>query len=335
MPRQARIDAPGAVHHVVVRGIIRSAIFYDNVDKNRFMDRVGMVLTEGKTTCYAFAFLSNHVHLLLRTGITPIAGIMRRLLTGYAVSFNKRHKRSGHLFQNRYKSILCEEEPYLLELVRYIHVNPLRAQIVQDLDSLDYYPYSGHSAIMGRHERQWLDSGYILARFSDKTESARTLYRTFVTNGVTEGQRNDLAGGGLIRSNKGWRPAKDSAHRKGDERILGSSDFVLEVMKAAGQTWERTHALKIDGIDFTAVNEHVARLFNLSPEEILLPGKYPNRVAARSVLCYFLVRELGSTATAVAQKLGLSQPAVTIAVSRGQAIVKERGLSLPQSGGHR
>ena len=329
MPRHARIDAPGAVHHVMVRGITRSAIFYDNVDRDRFIDRAGMVFAEGRTTCYAFALLSNHVHLLLRTGITPIAGIMRRLLTGYAVSFNKRHKRSGHLFQNRYKSILCEEEPYLLELVRYIHLNPLRAQVVRDLDSLDSYPYSGHSAIMGRRERPWLDSGYVLKHFSDKTDTARTLYRAFVEAGIAEGQRNDLTGGGLIRSNKGWRPAKDSAHRKGDERILGGSDFVLEVMKAAGQTWERTHALKIEGVDFAAVNEHVARLFNLSPEEILLQGKYPNRVAARSVLCYFLVRELGMTATAVAERLGIGQPAVSIAVARGEAIVKERGLRLP------
>jgi putative transposase len=129
MPRQARIDAAGAVHHVMVRGITRSAIFYDDFDRNGFIERLAHVLSEGKVSCYAFAFLSNHVHLLLRTGIVPVARIMSRLLTGYAVSFNKRHKRSGHLFQNRYKSILCEEEPYLLELVRYIHLNPLRAQV--------------------------------------------------------------------------------------------------------------------------------------------------------------------------------------------------------------
>jgi hypothetical protein len=186
---------------------------------------------------------------------------------------------------------------------------------------------------MGRHERQWLDSAYILPHFSDKTDSARTLYWAFVADGIAEGRRNDLAGGGLIRSNKGWRPTKDSAHRKGDERILGSGEFVLEVMKAAGQTWERTHALKVEGLDFAAINQHVARLFNLSPEEVLLSGKYPNRVAARSTLCYFLVRELGMTATAVAERLGMGQPAVSIAVSRGEAIVKERGLSLPRAGG--
>lgn len=335
MPRQARIDAPGAVHHVMVRGITRNLIFYDDVDRNGFVERLARVLSEGKASCYAFAFLSNHVHLLLRTGVAPVARIMSRLLTGHAVSFNKRHKRSGHLFQNRYKSILCEEELYLLELVRYIHLNPLRAQVIRDLDSLDSYPYSGHSAIMGRHVRPWLDDGYVLTHFSGKTETARTLYRSFVEKGIAEGRRDDLAGGELIRSNKGWQPTKDSAHRKGDARILGSSEFVLNVMAVAGQTWERTHALAVSGVDFDLINKYVARLFNIDPGEILLPGKYPNRVAARSTLCYFLVRELGMTATAVADRLGMGQPAVSLAVRRGEAIVKERGLSLPDTGGKR
>ena len=87
---------------------------------------------------------------------------MRRLLTGYAIYFNRRHRRYGHLFQNRYKSILCQEDPYFLELVRYIHLNPLRANIVKDLRSLDKYPYTGHSALMGRFENDWQDMDYVL-----------------------------------------------------------------------------------------------------------------------------------------------------------------------------
>jgi hypothetical protein len=79
-----------------------------------------------------------------------LSKVMRKLMTGYAVTFNQRHKRSGHLFQNRYKSIICEEDPYLLELIRYIHLNPLRAGMVKDLKELDKYPWSGHSAILGR-----------------------------------------------------------------------------------------------------------------------------------------------------------------------------------------
>ena len=313
----------------MIRGIAGSDIFYDDVDRDRFVERARKVFVEEKTACYAFALLSNHVHFLLRTGKTPMAGVMRRLLTGYAVSFNKRHKRSGHLFQNRYKSILCEEEPYFLQLVRYIHLNPLRARMVENLDS---YPYSGHCAIMGLCERDWQDSDYVLQQFSNRTEKARSLYRTFLEKGVSEGSRNDLTGGGLVRSNKGWRPARGSDRLKGDERILGSSEFVLEVLKTAREAWEHTYALRIGGIDFAEVTGHVARLFEMAPDELLLPGKQPKRVAARSVLCHLLVRKLGMTATAVAKELGISQPAVSIAATRGETIVRQRGFRLSEEG---
>jgi len=149
MPRKARIDAPGALHHIVVRGIERKPIFKDSIDYQNFIERLGNILGESSTPCFAWALMSNHAHLLMRTGLAPISTIMRRLLTGYAQQFNRRHRRYGHLFQNRYKSFLCEEERYLLELVRYIHLNPIRAGIIKDLKSLNSYSRSGHAVIMG------------------------------------------------------------------------------------------------------------------------------------------------------------------------------------------
>ena len=103
MPRKARIDAPGALHHIIVRGIERGIIFEDDWDRNRFVDRLGGIVEETGTRCLAWALISNHFHLLLKTGRVPVATVMRRLLTGYAVNFNRRHRRYGHLFQNRYK----------------------------------------------------------------------------------------------------------------------------------------------------------------------------------------------------------------------------------------
>jgi REP element-mobilizing transposase RayT len=128
MPRKARIDAPGALHHIIFRGIEQRLIFRDDRDRDQLIDRLSEILAETDTPCYAWALMPNHVHFLLKTGLTPIATIMRRLLTGYAGYFNRRHRRHGHLFQNRYKSILCQEESYFRELVRYIHLNPLRAK---------------------------------------------------------------------------------------------------------------------------------------------------------------------------------------------------------------
>ena len=173
MPRKARIDAPGALHHIAIRGIERKAIFKDGQDYHSFLDRMGNLLKESSTGCHAWALMTNHIHLLLKTGLAPISSVMRRLLTGYAVSFNKRHRRYGHLFQNRYKSFLCEEDAYLLELVRYIHLNPLRAGVVADLGALARYQRSGHAAIMGRVKNDWQDTDYVLAYFGKRESAAR------------------------------------------------------------------------------------------------------------------------------------------------------------------
>ena len=150
MPRQARLDAPGLLQHVMARGIERREIFKDDIDRRSFLDRLAVILEETQTQCYAWALIPNHLHLLLRTSQAPLPTVMRRLMTGHAVTFNKRHRRAGHLFQNRYKSIVCEEDNYLLELTRYIHLNPLRAGLVKDLKELDKYPWAGHSAIIGK-----------------------------------------------------------------------------------------------------------------------------------------------------------------------------------------
>jgi REP element-mobilizing transposase RayT len=111
MPRKARIDAPGALHNVIARGIEKRDIFWDDHDRNNFLERLGTIIDESDTRCYAWALLPNHIHLLLRTGLTSISTVMRRLLTGYAQQFNRRHRRYGHLFQNRYKSFLRPGSP--------------------------------------------------------------------------------------------------------------------------------------------------------------------------------------------------------------------------------
>ena len=176
MPRQSRIDAPGAIHHVIIRGIERRMIFQDNSDQKAFLDRLGKILTESSTSCYAWSLLGNHAHFLFRTGMFPISWLMGKLLTGYAVSFNRRHGRHGHLFQNRYKSILCEEDIYLKELVRYIHLNPLRAKMVGNLDELGAYAYSGHSVLMGEQKRDFQDRDYILGLFGQRERDAKKRY---------------------------------------------------------------------------------------------------------------------------------------------------------------
>src|SRR5574341_1073071 len=136
MPRHPRLDAPDPLPHVMVRGLERRAIFRDDVDRADFVARLAGLAARGTVTVYAWALPPDHAHLLLRTGTRPLARSMRSLLTGYAGALTRRHHRVGHLFQNRYKSVVVEAEPYLLELVRYLHLNPLRARVVPDLPAL-------------------------------------------------------------------------------------------------------------------------------------------------------------------------------------------------------
>ena len=134
---------------MIIRGIERHKILKNKDDRDSFLARLKTLLDETRTSCYAWALLSNHAHFLFRTGDVPLATLIRRRLTGHAATFNRKYHRHGRLFQDRYKSIIPQEGAYLLELVRYIHMNPLRARMVKTLEELKTYPYCGHGRLMG------------------------------------------------------------------------------------------------------------------------------------------------------------------------------------------
>jgi len=332
MPRKARIDAPGALHHIIFRGIEQRQIFRDDLDRDQFIDRLSEILAETDTPCYAWALMPSHVHFLLKTGLTPIATIMRRLLTGYAGYFNRRHRRHGHLFQNRYKSILCQEEPYFRELVRYIHLNPLRAKLVEGIKALDKYPYSGHSAVLGSVRSDWQQVDYVLGFFGKTKSAARRAYRHFVEKGASQGRRHELTGGGLVRSLGGWtafRALRGSSMRiKGDERILGDSDFVEVVLREADEQLERRYQLKTRGFDIEQVAERVAHVLDIPIEIVWEKSRRPQVVDSRSLLCFWASKELGMSMTDLAKRLNLTQPAISIAARRGGRIARENQYML-------
>jgi putative transposase len=199
MPRLARLDAPGVLHHVMGRGIEKQKIFQDDRDRNDFVNRLANLAQTGALDIYAWALLPNHFHVLVKTKERPLASSMRKLLTGYAVRFNRRHRRHGHLFQNRYKSIVCQEDAYLKELVRYIHLNLLRAKVVRDLKELNRCPWSGHSALLGKVKRRWQDTGYVLSYFG-KGSRGGIEYQRFVGEaaGVSRGRIDKKFGGVVV-----------------------------------------------------------------------------------------------------------------------------------------
>jgi putative transposase len=249
---------------------------------------------------------------------------MARLLSGYAACFNRRHKRSGHLFQNRYKSIICQEDRYFKELVRYIHLNPVRAQLIPDIEGLNAYRWSGHSVLLGRQVCEWQDAPYTLSFFGNVAS-----YLGFVTEGLDQGRRVDLIGGGVVRSHGGWAEVKKSQSLiKGDERILGDTSFVLRILADAQEKLERRYSVKQSGIDLDTVEKRVIDLFSVRPDDLYGPGRERRTTQARSIFCFWAVRELGLSQKALADRFSVSEPAITYAVRRGQSIAHENGYRL-------
>ncbi len=354
MPRQPRLDAPGILQHVVARGIERRLIFVDDPDRKDFLVRFAQILEESQTQCYAWALIPNHFHLLIRTGQTPLSAVMRRLMTGYAVSFNHRHRRVGHLFQNRYKSVVCEENTYLLELIRYIHLNPLRAKLVLDMNALDVYPWTGHSTLMGNCKNPLIPvepptqnptpktqnsplalcPGISLAEktvddvfrnFGETIEEARSNYRNFVEKGIALGRRPEFQGGGLIRSMGGKRVAISEIRRgnkeKSDPRVLGSGGFVSMTLEQSERILEKKYIPKRSIEELIAC---VAKQTGISQELILSDCRQRKFADARALVSYYAVEETGHTIADVARCLGMKHPSVSHAIKRGKKLLSNR-----------
>jgi hypothetical protein len=223
----------------------------------------------------------------------------------------------------------------LRELVRYIHLNPLRAGMVSSVQELAEYPYSGHSVLMGLQRSGWQDWRYVLSMFGKRVGEGKKRYLAYVEAGVEQGRRPELVGGGLIRSLGGWdevrkRRSMGGERVKSDQRILGDSEFVTETLRAAEEEYNRYYRLKSLGYNMGKVEEKVCRIFGLKAAEIYARGREKVRAEARGLLCYWAVRELGYGLTYLARKLGMSQPGVGYAVRRGERIALERRLTLEE-----
>lgn len=313
MSRTARIDLPNLLQHVMVRGIERRDIFLDDGDRRLFLERLSKLLIETGTECVAWALMSNHFHLLLCPRMTKLSVFMRRLLTGYAIVFNLQHKRTGHLFQNRYKSIACQEDTYLLELVRYIHLNPLRVGLVKTIDELDNYPWCGHSVLMGKQEMSGQRIEDVLLLFSQRKKNARQQYRGFIIDGIKHGRRDDLAGGGLRRSKSFQCSGEYEAY---DERILGSGEFVESLWRETGSLGIAVATITLDGI-----MQKAAKTLGVKRELLCQRTRVKELVDARAAICYLAVRECNFNGVAVAKALNMTRSGVSVAVRRGGEII--------------
>lgn len=311
MPRRARIDQPGLIQHVMARGIEGCPIFLDETDRSFFLGRLSLLLNELDATLLAWSLLTNHFHLLVRMADTPLHSLMERLLTAHAVRFNRFSGRSGHLFQNRYKSIVCREMGQLLENVRYLHLNPIRAGLVSGLEELDVYPWSGHAVLMGNVRMPGQDVEEVLGIFGGNLPRARKNYREFVAQGIPFGGRPELVEESNIRSSGSGNGLPASSRGLGSEGFLQSRQEREEKQSSKFEILPRSLSL-------VTLQDRVAAMMGVNPEDLLVRARGNRRSRARAIFCFLAVKGLDYSAVEVGRFLGMTGWAVGKAAIRGQ-----------------
>ena len=297
-------------------------MFRNNKDCLEFIQRLSTGLLKKEILCYAWVLMSNHVHLLLSPTRETISNLLGSVLTSYAIYFNRRYQRSGYLYQNRYKSILCQKEKYLYELIRYIHLNPLRAGIVKNMEELNQYRWSGHRYLVENIKIKWQDKVEVLRRFGRTRKEAIREYQNFVYAGVKEGNKSELEGGGLKRSAGSWQEIKKMKKEKdywiSDERILGEGEFVEKALSIGEEAISKQVKLKKQGWDLEQLASKICQEMGVEERKIRQRCRQPKDVCAKRLFAYYAYKELGVKRQLIAEYLGVSGSAVSQAVNQGE-----------------
>ncbi len=271
----------------MLRGNGGADVFFREEDRYRFY----LLMQEGVVRyghrIHGFCLMSNHVHLVIQVGEVPLSRIMQNISFRYTRWINSCHKRTGHLFQGRFKAILVDEDSYLLELVRYTHLNPVRASIVKN--SLDY-PWSSHAAYLGLETIPWLEIETVLSRFSERLDSARQQYAEFMVEGMTERHRPEFHSGPV------------------DVRVLGDDGFAERVLAGSGKTET--------GCSFEACLAVVCQNYEMKPSDLSDQGRVRKPAEARAVVSWLIRRHGDLTLTEVAKYFGRDAATISTSVRR-------------------
>jgi REP-associated tyrosine transposase len=279
MPRKPRLDVPGALHHIMVRGNNKANIFSDDEDRSKFLRRLGENVVEAKCAVYAWVLMSNHVHILFKSGKKGISAVMRKLLTWYAVHYNRRHKRTGHLFENRYKSILCDEDNYLLALIRYIQLNDTKRK------SRNAY-------------RQFVSEGMGQGQSAELTGGGLIRSKGGWSNVVSarrRGQREEY-----------------------DERILGSGDFVNEIFKKAKKQQMRQMKIRRSGRTMHDIIDEECEKRRISRNELQAGSRRKTVSDMRAMIARRGLDELGLSMAEIARHVGVNTSSITRTIAKMQ-----------------
>ncbi len=276
MARKPRVEFAGAFYHVIARGNRRAVIFHDDADYTAYLDRLERYRRRDGVTLHAYVLMTNHVHLLLETGERPLSRTMQTLQFTYSQYYNRRYEKTGHLFQGRYQAILCDREAYLLELVRYLHLNPARVR--RPLNPWTFR-WSSHTAYLGRPSPVQVHTASVLESLHPQVGPARQAYRKFLLDGLAHGHQ-------------------DRFYETVDHQLLGDERFIEEVDRRTAAT--RDVSVRPRRLAFGTLLTAVAHTYRLPPRAMLAPGRQRALVPARAMLVYFArewsqltARELG------------------------------------------
>ncbi len=293
MPRKARAEVEGGLYHVITRGNNRRQIFNSPADYQKFLSLLGAQKIKLPFFLYAYCLMSNHVHLLIERQANAIGRIMHRLLTGYAQYYNRRNRRVGHLLQGRYKAILCQSDRYLSELVRYIHLNPVRARMVNKPQD---YEYSSHRAYLGIEPVGLVDVDPVLRHFGAQKDVARDRYRQFVAVGIEDGHRSEF-------------------YATDEGRILGTDEFIDATIHRLGETDQSNRAVKRKA---SAVRElqpdrlvaAVEKVCRIPRADFCGTGKSAPAIMAKEMLI-LIGLQMGASTKALSEIIGISPSALS------------------------
>jgi putative transposase len=301
MARPPRLHAPGAMYHVTLRGNHRQNIFFTPRDRDVLSELFAEVMERFGARLHAYCYMTNHVHALIQVSDAPLGRLMLRIAGRYARLTQSRLHTTGHLFEKRYYPVLVDADEYLLELLRYIHLNPVRARMVS---SPDDYPWSSHSVYLGLRHEPWVTTQFALSMFSTDRDAAVEAYRRFVKEDVSSPSRTSP----LVQRNPN------------DKRIMGSDDFAARVLGAA---WRPRSRRTLDEL----IDEACAR-FSVSTFDLSSPKRRRDLVIARAWVGRQAIAGRIASLSAVARKLNRDESSLRHALStyfpEGQSLSGDR-----------
>ena len=261
MARKPRIEFEGALYHIITRGNQRQKIFKGNEDFLQYLDILSGYKTKYGYHLYAYVLMNNHVHLLIETQETPLSKILQGINQRYTAYFNKKYNTSGHLFQGRYKAILCDRDKYLLSLVKYMHLNPVRAKMVNNPDE---YRWSSHHSYARRPDKKdIIDEDQVLRMFSEDKSKARKLYMAFISDGISV--------------------KKEDIYLTIDQRILGDEEFADKLMRKYDA--DIGHKRREKEYTLSQITAGIEKTYGITLKQMREKGKDRGISLCRKVLC--------------------------------------------------